>query len=553
MKRLWLAVLGVAAMAGFWVAQAYDLPEMIVKIEGSEPSLYNFGTDFCCVGDVNGDGYDDLLVNHAPFETGYSRYNFANQVELYYGGDPMDDEPDFIYSTNDTMKSVGVRIQYLGYIDDSDEPYIGIQVVLYENRLDNRPVREVWLYKIGDDFDSERRFQLTFGERVDRYRGVTLGFGRATRPCDLNGDGFNDVIVFRPATDTTSQMVVYWGGADFDTEPDWIVNIRGGFTAELSSGLDFNNDGYDDLLAETSYERPPELYLMSRYHLFLGGEEMDTIPAFSFEEDEFEGKDVYHGFSMLPDVNGDGYDDMGFNYYRVPRERWDEDGVLVFFGSDEPDMVPDLDLEGHNNPFSLEGEVAGGDFNADRVGDIVFANFGGNQDEGEINIYLGSQWMEEEPDIVINCRDDYDSQNLGRYIGAVGDYNGDGVDDFVAQRTSARIPSFIVVFAGDDDWETSVPNERPPEYSVTFTANPNPFNDKTVLEYELSRPGCIDIAIYDIRGRMVASLLKDTIVSGNRGRVSWSSGSSGIYFAVLHFSDASGKTQTLISKLVCIR
>ena len=90
--------------------QDFELPEVICFIEGTPPGSTYFGREFCWVGDQNDDGFDDLLINHDPWNP--SRRNDvpyqANRVELFYGGEDMDDEPDVLFTTPED----GVRAMY---------------------------------------------------------------------------------------------------------------------------------------------------------------------------------------------------------------------------------------------------------------------------------------------------------------------------------------------------------------------------------------------------------------------------------------------------------
>ncbi len=80
---------------------------------------------------------------------------------------------------------------------------------------------------------------------------------------------------------------------------------------------------------------------------------------------------------------------------------------------------------------------------------------------------------------------------------------------------------------------------------------PNPFNPRTTLSYEVPRTGRIELAVYDIKGRLVKRLVSGTVQAG-RHTVSWSGQDShgravaaGVYFA--RMSD--GRTATT-SKMV---
>ena len=68
---------------------------------------------------------------------------------------------------------------------------------------------------------------------------------------------------------------------------------------------------------------------------------------------------------------------------------------------------------------------------------------------------------------------------------------------------------------------------------------PNPFNPSTTVEFSVPRSGPVSIAIYDVQGRRVAMLVKDTMAAGVY-RVRWDGTSedgrelsSGVYFARL--------------------
>jgi hypothetical protein len=59
---------------------------------------------------------------------------------------------------------------------------------------------------------------------------------------------------------------------------------------------------------------------------------------------------------------------------------------------------------------------------------------------------------------------------------------------------------------GFEAWATESEFETPDEF-VLFGNYPNPFNPTTVLSYQLSTPGHVELSIYDINGRSVAELV----------------------------------------------
>ena len=69
------------------------------------------------------------------------------------------------------------------------------------------------------------------------------------------------------------------------------------------------------------------------------------------------------------------------------------------------------------------------------------------------------------------------------------------------------------------------------------TCVPNPFNPLTRIEYELARAGMVDLAVYDLKGRLVRRLEAGRVVEAGRHWAQWdgrdASGRSvaaGVYF-----------------------
>ena len=526
MKAIHITIICVLAVA--CGGMAYELPEVIGTMTGRQ-----FADDFCWVGDQNKDGYDDLLIRNGG----------DNRADLFYGGERMEDEPGFSFLPFMELQDICHYNSFLGRIVPDRLPYIALTSLV---RSDPALI-QVNLYELGDDLDDEPEITIS---RI--YGENSLFLGRAgfrTRPVDLNGDGYDDILAFLEVS-PAARMLIFFGGEEFDTIPDWERNlhVRADFapTVEYSAGYDVNADGYEDVLLKTPQpnEHGDNIYW---YSLYLGGSPMDTTPVFSFREDHFEGRyenrRMIHGFSMLPDVNDDGYDDWGI-YWSESYERYDEDGFLIFFGSEEPDMEYDLELEGHRRLWHGWGDLTGGDFNADGIGDIATRMSEGNAGMSEVHIHFGSHWIDGESDIYINLENDYDGEYyiFHNRIGAVGDYNGDNVQDFVISGSSRAI-----VFAGNQDWRVGVETEQPPDtYELTLRATPNPFNSSVTITYETVQSSSVRLAVYDVRGRLVEELENRRIIKEHH-RLTWENRTSGIYFILLETGD-----RRVVKKIVCM-
>jgi hypothetical protein len=134
---------------------------------------------------------------------------------------------------------------------------------------------------------------------------------------------------------------------------------------------------------------------------------------------------------------------------------------------------------------------------------------------------------------------------MGLYVGAVGDYNGDGVDDFVTKI--GRYIQSLCIFAGSREWRVNDVSEVQPEtYDMTLNVSPNPFNSSTQLEFTLAQSCHARLTIYDLTGREVDAIVDKSLPRGDHTRFC-NIRTAGIYFAVLKTA-----AETKVVKLICL-
>jgi hypothetical protein len=113
----------------------------------------------------------------------------------------------------------------------------------------------------------------------------------------------------------------------------------------------------------------------------------------------------------------------------------------------------------------------------------------------------------------------------------------------------------LVRTTAGDEFRSQVATVSMPALTLALHQNiPNPFNPQTTIRYDLPAPAHIRLAIFDVSGRLVRTLVDEQQAPGSR-EVIWTGRddrgaavSSGVYFYVLDV----GK-QRLTRKLVLLK
>ena len=117
---------------------------------------------------------------------------------------------------------------------------------------------------------------------------------------------------------------------------------------------------------------------------------------------------------------------------------------------------------------------------------------------------------------------------------AVADMDGDGLLDVL---TANSADGTLSVFLHAKSSVTAVSTQPEPAPRARLEQNyPNPFNPRTTIRYSVAKAGPVRLAVYDVRGRLVATLVDGSVAVGEH-RVSWdgrttvgTTAASGVYF-----------------------
>ncbi len=208
-----------------------NIPDVILYGEG--PGF--FGLALSSAGDVNGDGYDDVIIGAEEFNS------LQGKAYLFYGDPSMDNIPDLLLTGDPSIKIFG---NATSGGDINNDGYSDLVIGARGNNSNGR----VYVYYGGPVGDNIADVILD-GENNNDYFGRSVSCAK-----DINGDGYTDIIVGAPGFPSPTdkgKAYVYYGGINMNNVPDitFLGELNNSFFGySVSSARDVNGDGHSDIL-----------------------------------------------------------------------------------------------------------------------------------------------------------------------------------------------------------------------------------------------------------------------------------------------------------------
>ena len=399
--------------------------------QGNQSSDY-YGYSVASAGDVNNDGYADVIVGAHGQSNGEQDEGLAY---IFHGSlTGLSTTADKILEINVTTAEFGYSVSTAGDVNgdgysdiivgarrySNGESYEGGAFVYYgsENGVSTAP-----------DWSAEGNVQNAwFG-----YEVSTAG--------DVNNDGYSDVIVASSIDDSvnyTGVVYVFHGSATgLSATPDWteeFPQLDAYFGSSVDTAGDVNGDNYDDVIIGAPYYDDEDTDEGIAYVYYGSASGLSDTAAWSFEGDQEE---AYMGISVATagNVNGDGYSDViiGASFYDDGQQ--DEGKAFLFYGSGSglsstPDWTAQCDTSEAN--FGVSVGTAG-DINTDGYADVIIgASYYKNDRnrEGAAFVYTGSNsGVSTSPGWTAEGNSSY--AYFGHSAASAGDVNGNGYSDVI--------------------------------------------------------------------------------------------------------------------------
>ncbi|MBI4558543.1 MAG: FG-GAP repeat protein, partial [Candidatus Hydrogenedentes bacterium] len=216
----------------------------------------------------------------------------------------------------------------------------------------------------------------------------------------------------------SSGVYVFHGSANgiIGADPNEAATFFAGDYPKVAQGGDVNGDGYSDVLIQTTLTY--EDYLDSSYYVFWGSESgvLANSPELFLSSFGTLGQFPRSGISGAGDANGDGYGDVVIST---------DEGVFLYRGSQSGVLsASPVMTQGLAGPFEVSGA---GDVNGDGLSDVLLGapwhdRNNDHRSEGAAFVVFGSM-----PGIVGS--DAADPEVLDGFARQAGDINGDGYGD----------------------------------------------------------------------------------------------------------------------------
>ena len=464
-----------------------DSTYIIFHFHGTDTSS-RAGVRIGCLGDVNGDGFDDIAVgSYSPSGT-----------YVFYGDTVPDSIPDLF------LKG---KWRPIGTVDFTGD---GIDDVVTSEWywVEGHPYGAVYFYRgYGDSIDSAP-FDSLFPalEQVGDY-WTNFGFGAFLACGYVDGDSLGDLVSVKSDTPWGPTVLLYLGVPTLDTAADWMFKIEEASHAVVSAQiLDFDGDNFDDIvLGLWAYQDT-----VSYVYVFGGpapGAEPDITIAYSRAQDTLGREQKVEGVYVVGDVDGDGWEDLGV---RVASTGY------IYFGGPDVDSVCDLVLRD-----KLQYMAGCGDINGDEWLDML-AGDAGPSEYGGVFLYLGGTALDGYVDDLM-LRYDLPPlflDEIGYRAASAGDFNGDGIDDFMfsCMNFAHGHPGDVFVICGSRDIVVDVEDNEPAMLprGIELKQNyPNPFNQGTDISFRLPTRQSVTLAIYNITGRRIRTLAHGELGAGS--------------------------------------
>jgi hypothetical protein len=458
-------------------------------IRGNSADDY-LGTSVSNAGDVNGDGFDDFIIG-APGADPNNKER-AGQSYVVFGAVVFDASLNpatlngsngFVLNGINAFDNSGITVSNAGDVNGdgfSDLIISTLSGSYYGQQLAGEKYVVFGTSRFGASFDlatlnGSNGFVLNGIDNV-----VDSLYGSISSAGDINGDGFDDLIIGASGDsfeyrESAGKGYVVFGSSEFNPSINLAtLNGGNGFTinsidvgdslgSSVGSAGDVNGDGFDDLIIGASTADPNNIKNAGKSYVIFGKASgfnpsinlatLNGSNGFTINGVD-EGDSSGNSVSSAGDVNGDGIDDLiiGAKNATYNRRFGAGESYVVFGTTSGFSTSLDLTTLNGTNGFKINGinnfdrsgnsVSSAGDVNGDGFDDLIIgakdAAANGQTYAGESYVVFGGARFGANFDLAtLNGRNGFKISGVNKFdrsgnsVSSAGDVNGDGFDDLI--------------------------------------------------------------------------------------------------------------------------
>ncbi|MBL0055239.1 MAG: FG-GAP repeat protein [Chitinophagaceae bacterium] len=404
-----------------------------------------FGYSVASAGDVNGDGYSDVIAGARLFDDGA---NAGEGRAFVYHGSPAGlsvSPTNNLDDGNQAGANFGYSVALAGDVNADGYSDVIIGAHQFDDGANTVEGRAFVYHGSATGLSATPNSTLDDADQA----GAQFGFSVSSAG-DVNGDGYSDVAIGAPYYDDGAnadegRAFVYHGSAaglsaSPNNIPDDANQAGARFGYSVAFAGDVNSNGFSDLIIGAPYFDDGVNADEGRAFLYFGVSSGLQASPVSVADDANQAS-AFLGCSVATagDVNADGKSDVIIGAYGYDDgANTDEGRAFVYYGTGtglpaSPSSTPDdANQAGANFGYRV---ACAGDVNGDGDNEVLIGapeyDDGANTAEGRVYVYHGSgTGLSATPNSTLDDCNQAGAR-FGISVSTAGDVNGDGYSDVV--------------------------------------------------------------------------------------------------------------------------